>query len=111
MGDGFLKTQRLPAAFVDLSAFDQNITSIASWIPKGSPLSIRVASKSVRVPALLKRILDYGPPYRGIMCYSAEEARFLADQGFDDLLVAYPTLQVSDLAALRATHEAGKKIS
>jgi D-serine deaminase-like pyridoxal phosphate-dependent protein len=45
------------------------------------------------------------------MCYSAREARFLASLGFDDLLVAYPTLQKSDLDALREVHERGKKIS
>jgi D-serine deaminase-like pyridoxal phosphate-dependent protein len=45
------------------------------------------------------------------MCYSAQEALFLASQGFDDFLIAYPTLQESDLKALKKVHESGKIIS
>jgi len=44
------------------------------------------------------------------MCFAAEEARFLAHEGFDDLLVAYPTLQRSDLDALREVHEMGRSV-
>jgi D-serine deaminase-like pyridoxal phosphate-dependent protein len=44
------------------------------------------------------------------MCYAATEAAFLAEQGFDDFLIAYPTRQASDLEALRALHDAGKTV-
>jgi D-serine deaminase-like pyridoxal phosphate-dependent protein len=64
----------------------------------------------VRVPALIARVLKHGPPYRGLMCYSAEEAELLRSQGFDDLLVAYPTVRASDLAALRRLHENGARV-
>lgn len=106
-----LEHERLPAAFVDLEAFDANINHAAEILKeKGSSHNLRLATKSVRVPALIRRVLDYGPPYKGLMCYSAEEAAFLADQGFDDLLIAYPTVQESDLTALRYIHNEGKTV-
>lgn len=100
----------LPCAFVDLNAFDANVRSIAQMI-EGTGLSIRVATKSIRVPDLIRRVLDSGAPYKGLMCYSAREAEFLADLGFDDFLIAYPTLSELDLKALRKVHESGKIIS
>jgi len=45
------------------------------------------------------------------MCYSAEEAAFLAAQKIDDLLVAYPTVQPSDLRLLRLMLDQGTRIA
>lgn len=101
----------LPAVFVDLDAFDRNIKRFVEAARAVSTRhSIRLATKSVRVPALIRRVLDSGIPFRGLMCYAAAEAAFLAQQGFDDLLVAYPTRQASDVAALRQIHASGKTI-
>jgi D-serine deaminase-like pyridoxal phosphate-dependent protein len=100
----------LPCAFVDLEAFDSNLESLANMV-KGTNFTIRVATKSIRVPDLIRRALNYGEPFKGLMCFSAHEALFLSTQGFDDFLVAYPTLQESDLRALRKVHESGKLIS
>ena len=106
-----LRGVRLPAVVVDLAAFDRNVARFADVLRQaGHRHTLRVATKSIRVPALTHRVLDFGPPYQGLMCYAAEEAAFLASQGFDDLLVAYPTVQPSDLAALVQLHAAGKKI-
>jgi D-serine deaminase-like pyridoxal phosphate-dependent protein len=44
------------------------------------------------------------------MCRSAAEAAGLAEDGFDDLLVAYPTIQACDLESLRSLHDAGKSV-
>ncbi|MBX9653655.1 alanine racemase [bacterium] len=101
----------LPAVFVDLDAFDRNIKRFVEAARAVSTRhSIRLATKSVRVPALIRRVLDSGMPFRGLMCYAATEAAFLAQQGFDDLLVAYPTRQASDVAALKQVHASGKTI-
>lgn len=106
-----LRQEPLPAVVVDLEAFDRNVAKVASIVQgAGRQHRLRVASKSVRVPALLKRVLKSGEPYRGLMCYAAAEAAFLASQGFDDLLVAYPTVQRSDLELLRDLHEGGKAV-
>jgi D-serine deaminase-like pyridoxal phosphate-dependent protein len=101
---------RLPAAWVDLDAFDENARRLAA-LARRPGLTVRVASKSLRVPALLKRVLASSPVYRGLMCFSAEEAVKLAGEGFDDLLVAYPTLQPAALAALAGLHARGRKVS
>jgi D-serine deaminase-like pyridoxal phosphate-dependent protein len=103
-----VKGENLPAAIVDLDAFDRNAAALA-LAAAGKP--VRLATKSLRVPELISRALRSSPLFRGLLCYSAQEARFLASKGFDDLLVAYPTLQRSDLAALREIHESGKTIS
>jgi len=100
----------LPCAFVDLDAFDENLDALANMV-KGTPFTIRVATKSIRVPDLIRRALNYGAPYKGLMCFSAEEVLFLSSQGFDDFLLAYPTLQESDLKALKSVHRSGKTVS
>ena len=51
----------------------------------------------MRCRALQRRALQAG--FRGQLCFTLPEALWLADQGFDDLVVAYPT---ADRAALRA---------
>ncbi len=91
-----LAGRRLPVAFVDLDAFDRNIERVVAMLaPRRMPL--RVASKSVRVVALLRRIQAADPTFVGLMCFSVEEAAHLRAQGFDDLLVAYPAYQNCDL--------------
>jgi len=101
----------LPAVVVDLDAFDRNIKRFVDAARAVSTRhTIRLATKSVRVPSLIRRVLASGAPFQGLMCYSAMEAAFLAEQGFDDLLVAYPTRQGSDVTALRHVHESGKTI-
>ncbi|HZO17232.1 MAG TPA: alanine racemase [Polyangiaceae bacterium] len=94
-----LEGQSLPIAFVDLDAFDRNLARhVAITKPRGTPL--RVATKSVRVVALLRRLLEREPDaLRGLMCYSLAEAAFLVQRGFDDLLVAYPPYRDLALAA------------
>ncbi len=95
-----LGRERLPCMLVDLDALDRNIARIAQ-IAQTANKKMRVASKSVRVPELLKRILDKGgASFQGLMCYSVPEAEFLSGIGFDDLLLAYPAVQPADLEAL-----------
>ncbi|MEM9189774.1 MAG: alanine racemase, partial [Myxococcota bacterium] len=85
--------RRLPLAYVDLPLLDQNVDALAK---RAQGLPVRVASKSIRCVPLLKRILRH-PGFSGVMCYSAAEAAALVDEGLDDLLVAYPTLDEADL--------------
>jgi D-serine deaminase-like pyridoxal phosphate-dependent protein len=82
-----LKGRLLPAAFVDLDAFDANVAAIAR---RAGSKPVRVATKSVRCVALLKRILGASDAYRGLMAYHPLEAVHLAESGFDDVLIAYP---------------------
>lgn len=101
----------LPAAVVDLDAFDRNVARVSAILrASGQAHTLRLATKSLRVPALIARVLAAGPPYAGLMCFAAAEAEFLARQGHDDLLIAYPTVQESDLAALARLHGEGRLI-
>ena len=95
-----LRGERLPSAIVDLDALDRNVARIARAI-EGSGKTLRVASKSVRHVGLLRRIME-GGGFEGLMCFTLEEACFLYDEGFDDLLVAYPSVGARGLAELSA---------
>jgi D-serine deaminase-like pyridoxal phosphate-dependent protein len=83
-----------PFAVVDLDAFDANAGDL---LRRGNGTALRLASKSVRCRPLQQRALDAG--FRGQLCFTLPEALWLAEHGFDDLVVAYPT---ADRAALRA---------
>ncbi len=91
-----------PLAVVDLDAFDANAADLAR---RAGGLPIRVASKSVRCRALLRRALGH-PGFAGVMAYAVREAIWLVDQagdeGFTDVFVAYPSVDVAALQALRA---------
>jgi D-serine deaminase-like pyridoxal phosphate-dependent protein len=95
-----VKEERLPLALVDLDALDRNIEIL---LPDARRLGkhLRLASKSVRCPALIHYIFDNGGgTVRGIMSYTVEEGAFLIEKGFDDVLVAYPSVQPSDARLL-----------
>jgi D-serine deaminase-like pyridoxal phosphate-dependent protein len=94
----------LPCAIVDLDALDENVRRMLARVD-GSRATVRVASKSVRCAPLLRYLLAKSARMRGLMCYSAREAAHLAHLGFDDLLVAYPSVQPADLAAVTQAHE------
>ncbi|MBS1882724.1 MAG: amino acid deaminase/aldolase [Actinobacteria bacterium] len=59
---------------------------------------IRVATKSIRCRALIEEILGRDARFSGLMTYTLPETLWLAEQGHEDLLLAYPT---ADSAALR----------
>ena len=88
-----LEGHRLPAAFVDMDRLDANVAALRSRA-RGNP--IRVASKSVRCVAILRHVLQQ-PGFAGLMAFTAAEAAHLGLHGFDDILVAYPTLEPSEL--------------
>jgi D-serine deaminase-like pyridoxal phosphate-dependent protein len=96
---GALRGLRLPVAFVDLDLLRANAAALGAR-SAGKP--IRLATKSVRCVALLRLVLDEYPSFRGLMCYTAAEAAWLAGLGFDDILVGYPSLEPSELDAAAA---------
>jgi D-serine deaminase-like pyridoxal phosphate-dependent protein len=103
--------EALPCMVVDLDAFDANVRRIAD-VCAAHGKTLRPASKSVRVPVLLKRIFEIGgPTVRGLLCYAVPEARLLAAEGFDDLVVAYPTVQASDVAIAWQLTQAGTTLA
>ncbi|MET7765523.1 alanine racemase [Streptomyces sp. NPDC005336] len=85
-----------PVAIVDLGAFDDNARDLARRAG-GKP--IRVASKSVRCRALLERVLARDG-FAGIMSFTLAESLWLAREGFDDVLLAYPSADRDGFATL-----------
>jgi D-serine deaminase-like pyridoxal phosphate-dependent protein len=78
-----------PFAFVDLDALERNARRM---LDQAGGLPIRIASKSVRSTAVLHRILDLDPGFSGVLAFTVPEALYLTDQGFEDLVVAYPSV-------------------
>jgi D-serine deaminase-like pyridoxal phosphate-dependent protein len=76
-----------PFAFVDLDAMWANADDM---LRRAGGKPIRVASKSVRCRDLLRRILERDG-FHGLMTYTLRESQWLGEQGFGDLLLAYPT--------------------
>ena len=98
---GIFGGRPMPFAFLDLDLLEQNIHQVVSLAQEKR---VRLASKSLRSVAVIRRILKADPCFQGIMCYTAQEAAYLASQGFDDLLIGYPTWNEQDIAAVaRAT--------
>ena len=88
-----------PFALVDLDALWANARELER---RAAPKPIRLASKSLRCRALQQRVLERDG-FRGTLAYTLPEALWLASEGGSDLVVAYPT---ADVTALRALAEA-----
>jgi len=86
-----------PFAFVDLEAMWANADAM---LARAAGKNVRVASKSLRCRALLRAILDRDPRFQGLMTFTLPETLWLAEQGFEDLLLAYPTADVGALEEL-----------
>lgn len=97
--------ERLPAAVVDLDALDTNIARVKAHLHSKA---LRIATKSIRCPALVEYIAaQLGSQCAGLMTYHAEETLFWAKRGgtaAGNLLLAYPTMQRLDAEALLAAN-------
>ena len=100
-----LAAERLPAALVDLDAVEANASTMLAAAGAGSKL--RIATKSVRVPWLVRHLLELSPRLRGLMCWSAHEAAWMADLGFDDIIIAYPCARSDEAEAVAALSARG----
>lgn len=94
-----------PLAFLDRTALDANIDAI---LDRAGTKPIRVASKSVRSIPVLRHIFARSEQFQGIMSFTPGEALFLIEQGFDDILLGYPTTDESAARQLAAT---GKQVT
>jgi D-serine deaminase-like pyridoxal phosphate-dependent protein len=86
-----------PFAFVDLGAMWANAEEM---LGRATGKPVRVASKSIRCRALLGAILERDERFQGLMTFTLPETLWLAEQGFEDLLLAYPTADVGALEEL-----------
>ena len=96
-----------PFAFVDLDALDANAAQVRR---RSGDLPVRIASKSLRCRWLLDYLLSSDRQFQGLMCFSATEALWLAQQGHDKLLLGYPSVDEAAIRGLCAQIAAGKQI-
>jgi D-serine deaminase-like pyridoxal phosphate-dependent protein len=97
-----------PVAIVDLEAFDANADALTA---NAAGMPIRVASKSVRCRAALRRVLAR-PGWHGVLCYTLPEALWLVADGVtDDAVVGYPTVDRAAIERLAAVEGAAEKIT
>lgn len=97
-----------PLVVVDLDAFDANAADLARRAA-GKP--VRVASKSVRVPALLQRVLARDG-FRGVLSYALREALWLVEHEVcGDVVLGYPTVDRVALGRLAADERARASIT
>ena len=99
--------RELPLAFVDRDALDGNVEAVRS---RAESLPVRIASKSLRCRAVMEYVLDHDG-FRGVMCYHGDEAAHLAEHGCEDLLVAYPISQPSELRTVCQAIDDGTTIT
>ncbi|WP_219462688.1 amino acid deaminase/aldolase [Nonomuraea rhizosphaerae] len=96
-----------PFAILDLAAMRANA---ADLVRRAAGKPIRVASKSIRSRPLLERILAMDG-FSGVMAFTLPEALWLVDNGFTDVLVAYPTADRHALAELAGSRDAAREIA
>lgn len=102
--------ESFPVMVVDLDCLDENIMNISKNADKYNK-NIRIATKSIRIPDLIRYIQNKGgKKFQGLMCYSIEEARFLSTLGFDDLLIAYPTFSFNDIEVFFSLTQSAKNV-
>jgi D-serine deaminase-like pyridoxal phosphate-dependent protein len=105
---GGLADPATPMVVVDLDAFDANAADLARRAA-GKP--VRVASKSLRIPALVQRALA-DPGFSGVLAYTLREALWLVRAGItDDAVMGYPTVDRGALCELLADGRARSSIT
>ncbi len=92
-----------PFAFVDLDAMWANSEEM---VRRAGDKSIRLATKSVRCRRLMEEVTNPAaqpagqPGFKGLLTFTLAETLHLAEQGWENLLLGYPTSDTQDLGEL-----------
>ncbi|WP_102192403.1 alanine racemase [Microbacterium aurantiacum] len=95
-----------PVAVIDFDALRYNAMDL---LVRSGGLPIRVASKSVRVRAVLDAVLQL-PGFRGILAFTLAEALWLCET-HEDIVLGYPTVDRVNLQRLAADEVAASRIT
>ncbi|WP_460799124.1 alanine racemase [Microbacterium sp. GXF0217] len=95
-----------PVAVIDLDALRHNAMDL---LVRAGGIPIRVASKSVRVRAVLDAVLRI-PGYQGILAFTLDEALWLAET-HDDIVVGYPSVDRTAIARLAQDESAASRVT
>lgn len=95
-----------PVAAIDREALRYNAMDL---LVRAGGLPIRVATKSVRVRAILDAVLEL-PGFRGILAFTLAEALWLSET-HDDIVLGYPTVDRAGLERLCTDERAARRIT
>ncbi|WLR41362.1 alanine racemase [Bacillus carboniphilus] len=96
-----------PLAYVDMDLLDQNIADILATT---NNKNIRIGSKSIRSLPLIKYILTKHSRFNGVFCFTPSEAVFLSENGVDNILIGYPTVNKLEIKRVIKQIKSGKEI-
>lgn len=96
-----------PFAFLDMDHLDSNISFIQEHLKQKK---IRIATKSIRSTEILKYISNHFPHFTGWMTFSVKETVFLLNNGFDQFLIGYPTVEKKEVEQLVPHIREGKEV-
>lgn len=101
-----------PLAVLELDALRANAHDM---LHRAGGTPIRVASKSVRVRAVVEAALAL-PGFRGVLAYTLPEALWLAEgddehEPIDDIVVGYPTAARSAISRLATSPELASRVT
>ena len=102
-----ISAQPLPSAYIDMDLLDENIQSL---LERSGNKPIRIATKSIRSLPMLKYLASKSDTFIGFMAFTLLEACFLADNGLDNILMGYPSMQESALKEVGRRIKDGKRI-
>ncbi|MCX7764600.1 MAG: alanine racemase [Bacteroidia bacterium] len=102
-----LQGEARPLALLDEEALYENARRVLTYAGK---LPVRIATKSIRSPAVLRRLFSFSERFQGLLCMSAREALYLAQEGFDNFFIGYPFYQAAELEAFRTLLERGFQV-
>ncbi|MGL4819983.1 MAG: alanine racemase, partial [Bacilli bacterium] len=97
-----------PEAYLHLEALNENIAEV---LRRAQGMPIRIATKSIRCLEAITYIQSKSDSFQGLMCYSPHEAAWLFEQGQDDLLLGYPTMDSGGIEKLIAPVKQGKTLT
>jgi len=97
----------LPIACLDLDMLDKNISSL---LERSRTKPVRIATKSIRSVTVLKYIQEKSESFIGFMSFTLEEACFISDNGLDNILLGYPTMQRAAIEEVGNRIKNGKNI-
>ncbi|MFK7873127.1 MAG: hypothetical protein AB8C84_08140 [Oligoflexales bacterium] len=98
----------LPSAIISEEIFEENLDFCCEHANKFNK-KIRIASKSIRIPLLLEKALQR-PEVIGIMSYDPWETLKLVENGFQNILLAYPLHSQKAMEAIIQCYEKGVKV-
>jgi D-serine deaminase-like pyridoxal phosphate-dependent protein len=90
---------KFPMVLCDKDAFNHNLEKVGNYLKKVNK-SLRLCTKSVRVPELIKQV-EEKDFVNGIFTYNSAEALFYAEKyRINDILLGYPTMSSLDAEEL-----------